>query len=288
MASDELMGLVNRLLVSAQALAAVTARLRLDEQGERGDPAVRAQLDRVVEALGLTEKLDQLDAQERRFALSLARSYLAQAMDLVDEPARAGAWTHSDPVLLNAQGSASGVVARLFEQAGLGSPDARILDVGTGVAGLAIALCSTFPGATVVGLDPWEPALALARKNVAAAGLDARITLFPTPIESFEDPDGFDLAWLPAFFIPRAVLENAVERIFALTRPGGMLVVAAPHGTDDDPLAAAVDDLFTVRSCGSVVPPEELITLLERAGFADVHEAERTWQAPLGLVVGRR
>jgi SAM-dependent methyltransferase len=285
--SEELMALVNRLLGSAQTLAAVTARLRLDELGERGDPAVRAQLDRVVDALGLTEELDRLGAQERSFALSFARSYLAQAMDLVEDPARGGAWTHRDPVLLNAQGSASGMVAGLFEQAGLGSPDARILDVGTGVAGLAIALCSTFAEATVVGLDPWEPALALARENVARAGLDSRITLLPTPIESFEDPDGFDLVWLPAFFIPRAVLENAVERIAALTRPGGKLVVPAPYGTED-PVAAAVDDLFTVRSGGSVVPPEELVAILERAGFSDVREVERTWQAPLRLVVGRR
>ncbi|CAN5300129.1 hypothetical protein BH20ACT13_BH20ACT13_12940 [soil metagenome] len=73
MAFDELMGLTNRLLTSAQALAAVTALLRLDELGVQGDPAVRAQLERVVDALGVGG-LDELDASERSVLVSFARS----------------------------------------------------------------------------------------------------------------------------------------------------------------------------------------------------------------------
>ena len=286
MAFDELMGLTNRLLTSAQALAAVTALLRLDELGAQGDPAVRAQLERVVDALGVS--LDELDASERSVLVSFARSYLGQAVDLVENPERVGAWGYNDPVVLRAQGSASAVVARLIAGAGLGSPDARILDVGTGVAGLAVALCSAFPNATVVGLDPWEPSLAIARENVADAGLENRITLLTTPVQSFDDAEGFDLVWLPAFFIPEAVLDAAIERIFLVTRPGGTFVVGARYGVRDDALVSAVDDLFTVRSGGSIAYPDDLIPRLERAGFADVREIDRTWEAPLRLVEGRR
>jgi SAM-dependent methyltransferase len=185
---------------------------------------VRAQLDRVVDALGVSEDCAALNDGERSVVLSIARSYLAQALDLVEDPARPGAWSHADPVLLRAQGSASALVARLIAEAGLGSDDARILDVGTGVGGLAIAFCTTFPRSTVVGVDPWEPALSIARENVALAGLDARVTLSTTPVEELDDPDGFDLAWLPSFFIPERVLAAAFERIFAVTRPGGILV----------------------------------------------------------------
>src|SRR5688500_6902966 len=131
------MGLSNRLLTDAQGLAALVARLRLDELGVEGDPAVRAQLDRVVDALGAREHLEQLDEGERSVVVSFARSYLAQALDLVEDPAGAGARSHADPVLLEAQGSASSVVARLIADAGLGTAGARILDVGTGVGGLA-------------------------------------------------------------------------------------------------------------------------------------------------------
>ncbi|HXV57502.1 MAG TPA: class I SAM-dependent methyltransferase [Gaiellaceae bacterium] len=288
MGFEEVMALTNRLLTSAQALAAVAARIRLDELEVAGDPAVRAQLDRVLGELGVADDVEALDERERSIVVSFARSYLAQALDLVDDPARGGAWSYSDPTLLRAQGSASAAVARLITEAGLGSPGARILDVGTGVGGLAIAFCTTFPDATVVGIDPWEPALAIARESVASAGLEARVTLLPASIEDFEDPDGFDLVWLPSFFIPEAVLDGAIERVFALTRPGGTVVVGAPYAGEADPVASAVDDLVTVRSGGSILDPADGVARLRRAGFAEAHEIERTWDAPLQLVAARR
>jgi hypothetical protein len=76
-AFEELMELTNRLLVSTHALAALAARLRFDLLGADGDAAVRAQLDRVIEVLGVQEQLDALDAGERAVLLAFARSYLA-------------------------------------------------------------------------------------------------------------------------------------------------------------------------------------------------------------------
>lgn len=288
MSFEELMGLSNRLLTNAQGLAALVARLRLDELGVDGDPAVRAQLDRVVDALGASEHLEQLEEGERSVVVSFARSYLAQALDLVEDPARAGAWSHADPVLLDAQGSASSVVARLIADAGFGTAGARILDVGTGVGGLAVALATRFPESSVVGIDPWEPALALARAKVASAGLDGRVTLQATKVEELDDPDGFDLVWLPAFFIPESVLDRAIDRIHAVMRPGATLVVGIPFGAGEDSLASAVDDLFTVRAGGSVLDPEDGLARLRRAGLVDVRELERDWDPPLRLLAGRR
>ena len=288
MAFEELMGLSNRLLTNAQALAALTARLRLDELGVEGDPDVRVQLDRVVDALGAREFVQGLDEGERSVVLSFARSYLAQALDLVEDPARAGSWSYADPVLLQAQGSASAVVARLIADAGLGTADARILDVGTGVGGLAVAFATRFPESTIVGIDPWEPALALARERVASAGLDGRVTLLNQTVQELEDPDGFDLAWLPSFFIPEPALDEAIARIYTILRPGATVVVGMYDVADEDPLASAVHDLFTVRAGGSVVSSEDALARLRHAGFDDARELERDWDAPLHLVVGRR
>lgn len=285
---DELMGLVNRLLVSAHALAALAARLRLDELGTDGDGAVRAQLDRVTDVLGVREQLDALDPGERAVLLAFARSYLAQGLDLVDDPAREGAWTYSDPVLLQAQGSASAVVATLLSDLGLVRPGARILDIGTGVAGLATAFCTVASDTTVVGIDPWPPALELARRTVAAAGLQSRVTLVETTIQDFEDPDGFDLAWLPSFFIPEAALDDAFVRVYELLRPGGRIVVGVTFADESAPLAHATDDLVTVRSGGSVLGVDNAIARLTRAGFSALHELERTWNLPLRFVVGER
>lgn len=283
MAMEAAMGLTNRLLAQAQALAAVTAYLRLQADGQPGDPALRPWLERVVDLLGARNDLDGLSDRERGVVVAFARSYLRQAMDLADEPARPNAWSHTDPTILQAQGRASAVVARLMSEAGLAQPGARILDVGTGVAGLAIALCETFPGATVVGIDPWEPSLALARANVLAAGLEGRITLRQVPIEGLDDAEGFDVAWFPSFFIPEEVLDDAVRQIRGLLRPGGRLVAGVVEATDD-PLAGAVDGMITVRSGGSALEPAELVSRLRRAGFAKADEVPRTWRAPLRLV----
>jgi ubiquinone/menaquinone biosynthesis C-methylase UbiE len=179
-------------------------------------------------------------------------------------------------------------VARLIAGSGLGTPDARILDVGTGVGGLAVAFATRFPESTIVGIDPWEPALALAREKVAAASLDGRVTLLNTTVQELDDADGFDLVWLPSFFIPEPVLDTAIARINALMRPGATLVVGLRYGEDDESLASAADDLFIVRAGGSVVYPEDAIARLRNAGFADPREVERDWDAPLRLVIGRR
>jgi len=245
------------------------------------------ELDRVADALGTRELYDALDERERAIAIAFARSYLRQALDLVDDPTRAPGWSYTDPVLLQAQGAASAVVAQLIARAGVGSPDARILDVGTGVAGLAIALCSTFPESTVVGLEPWEPSLAIARMNVAEAGLESRIALVDAVIQDFDDPDGFDLVWLPSFFIPESVIGGAVARIHGLLRPDGTLVVGTTE-TDEESLDAAVDDLRTVRSGGSLVSAADARSRLEQAGFADVHDLDLGTDAPVRLIVGTK
>ncbi len=287
MAMEAAMALANRLLAPAHALGAVTAYLRLKEGARTADPALQARLEEIVDVLDARATLDALTAQERAIVAAFARSYLHQALELMDDPGRANAWSHSDPALLQAQGAASAAVARLIAGAGLGEPGSRILDVGTGVAGLAIAFCQAFPDSTVVGIDPWEPALELARDNVSRAGLESRIALHGLPIERFEDDDGFDLVWLPSFFIPHDVLDGAFLRARSLLRPRGALVVGIMEGPND-PLARAVDALITVRSGGAVLELDRTMARLAQAGFAGVREIERTWQAPLRFILARK
>jgi precorrin-6B methylase 2 len=282
------MSMVSRLLGQAQALAGLTARLRLQDTNGSGDPLLRQQLDRVVEHLGAQPVLENISPQERDILTAFALSYFRQALELMEDPIRPGEWSYTDPILLQAQGSASAVVATLFVEANIGKPDARILDVGTGVAALAIAFCKSYPQATVVGLDPWEPALNLAEKNISAAGMEKRITLRREYIQSYDDPEGFDLVWLPAFFIPEAVLDEAIRNIYRITRPEATIVVGCSYDESEDPLLTAVDDLLTVRSGGTPLTRDDAMARLTRAGFSNVQQVERTWKAPLQFVVGKR
>src|SRR5439155_7055194 len=130
----------------------------------------------------------------------------------------------------------------------------------TGVGALAIAFCRTFPASTVVGIDPWEPSLALARANVAAADLGSRITLVNARIEDFTD-DSFDLVWMPAIFLSESILDDGVAHAVRALRPGGHVVLGRYTGSDD-PLVAALGDLRTIRSGGALLGADETSTLL--------------------------
>src|SRR5437764_11831196 len=262
---NELLALTTRLLTEAESLAALVARLKLDAAGAPGDPEVTARLDRVVDVIGATDLRAELDERQRATVIGHATTMLRQAIDLIDDPVRPGGWYYTDPQILQGQGASSVIVAQLIAGAGLGTENARILDIGTGVGALAVAFCRAFPGSSVVGIDPWELSLELARQNVAAAGLASRITLRQARLEAFEDDEGFDLVWMPVIFVSKTVLEDAVRRAVAAMRPGAQIVVGRYAGSDD-PLVGTLGDLRTVRPGGSGLGPSDTRPRLECAG----------------------
>lgn len=283
---EDTLAVVRRLTAEAYALAAVAARVRLDELGVQGDPQVRAQIDRITQHLELGD-LDGLTPPVRANLLAGVRANLRQALELVESPEGEASWSHVDPVLLQSQGQASAGVAALFIGAGLGRADARILDVGTGVAGLAMAFCRAYPAATVVGIDPWPPALELARANVAEAGLGSRISLVQSTIEDLNDAAGFDLVWFPSTFIPEAVLDASLRAVHRLTRTGAEVVIAVFEHPENQ-LASATERLKTARAGGSLLSVEDAIERAGRAGFVDAHLVAVTWPGPMRLIVARR
>lgn len=68
----------------------------------------------------------------------------------------------------------------------------RVIDVGTGTARIPIELCRMHPTCTVVATDLADHMLAVAKRNVQAAGLDARITLRRADAKTTLD-DRFDV-----------------------------------------------------------------------------------------------
>jgi SAM-dependent methyltransferase len=299
MSVDRVVSVAGPLLASAEALAAVGAALRLRGGGGGGDPAppdLVARLDAVLDALGLRQAVDALDSEEAASLLSLVAGSLAQAADLVAAPRRAG-WDHENADILTMQGSTSALLADVFQRrvvpvlagdlAGrLDGGGASFLDVGAGVGALAIAMCRVWPALGVVGLDPWEPALRLAREHVVAAGLGDRIELRQERVERMRDTDRHDLAWLPTFFISAAVLAPGIERVHAGLRAGGCAILGL-YARPDDALGAAAADLRTLRQGGASVTPQQLAGLMTTVGFVDVDSiADPAW--PVEFVVGRR
>ena len=99
----------------------------------------------------------------------------------------------------------------------------EMLDLGTGTARIPIALCQADPKAKVLATDLSAPMLELARRNVAAAGLNARIRCFEGDAKHLARPDG-------AF---EAVISNSI--IHHIPDPGPvvreMVRLVAPGGT---------------------------------------------------------
>jgi SAM-dependent methyltransferase len=296
MTVERLLATLGPMLASTEALAAIGASLRLRHEGGRVEPELAVRLDAVLDALGIRELVNALNEQEASSLLGLVGSFVGQAGDLVAHPGRAG-WDHEDADILVAQGTTSTLLARVFERSvvpslgddlvsRLDAGGASVLDVGAGVGALSIAMCRLWPMLRVVGIDPWEPALELARAHVAAAGLEGQIELRPEAVEQLEDTDAHDLAWVPAFFIRESVLEPALERVLVALRAGGGAIVGL-YARPGNPLAAAVADLRTVRQGGALITAQELAVLMARVGFAGVEVlTDPAW--PTVFVVGRR
>src|SRR5215475_6873038 len=181
---ETLLGVSQRLNASVEALAALGAELRLRRDGAKVEGRVRDGLREVVAGIapGL---LDSVSADQEAVCLAFIRAFFRQALDLLENPARAPGWTYEDPIVLQAMGQASRRVVHAIDELASQRPQLRatlerpgvLLDIGTGVGWLAIEAARTWPALDVVGIDIWEPALVLARNNCAASGLSGRIAL---------------------------------------------------------------------------------------------------------------
>ena len=264
MSSDQMVKTLIPMLTVAEAAAAVGASLRLRREERQVAPELRARLDAVLDVLGIHDAVDGLQDHESLALLGIVEGFLTQAADFVGEPSRS-VWDHEDPGILLAQGYTSVLVAgalRRFIVPAIGDelarrldePDASFLDVGSGVAALSVAMCRIWPSLRVVGVDSWPPANALAKEAVAAAGLEERIELHEGAIESLDDADRFDFAWVPTFFIGQPALTPALGRVHAAMRPGGWVTLGI-YARPGDPFADALADLRTVRQGGTLITP---------------------------------
>jgi hypothetical protein len=206
------------------------------------------------------------------------------------------AWTGHDDQALLSQGWASAQMAHAFTtfvvpmldglSELLSAPSPVMLDVGVGVAALAVAYCQAIPSLRVVGLDVFPRALELARRTVEEAGMGDRIELRLQDVAALADRNRYCLCWLPAPFVPRPSIDAGLSGIVGSLVPGGWVVLghaklAGPRRSD------ALTRFQTIAFGGTVVDGELARDLLRRAGLQDVETLPTPAGAP-GLTVGRR
>ena len=290
---ESMLGVAGRLGSSADALAALGALIKIESEHLPVDPDVHAVLQAIgAELLGAPVAVTPESAP----ALGLAQTFFAQGAELLRNPGRTGGWDQVDVGLLQGIGRmsmsvAGAITAAAQVQPGLAeqlSGEVRILDIGTGTGWLAIALAETYPLARVVGIDIFAPALELAQANVSAASLDDRIELKQQDALALADTAEFSAVWLPLPFLPAAIVPGVLEAVRGSLRPGGWLVAGtfAPGGPGR--LAELLMDLRTLRSGGRPWVADDLLPVLNSAGYVDHTQVPRTWTAPVHLFLGRR
>jgi len=278
-AAPALRDLLLQLNTSAGALAAIAAALSARVTGRALAPGLGAHLDEVLGALGVREQLDELSPLERASTLGEIRTLWATSTRLLAAAPPEPGWAPGDAELAQAAGDVSAafpnlLASRLLPELGglaerLEADGAAFLDVGAGVAALSIAMARAWPRLRVVGLEPWAPALSIARGHAKGAGVEDRVELRAGVGEALCDEAAFDLAWVPSLFIPEGVISPIFARVFRALRRGGWLIVPAIVPVQA-PLVTSVVRLRTALWRGCTLSVDALAERLEASGFSDV------------------
>ena len=293
MAEETALSAAVRLAIAMEAAAALAAYVRVTTESIEVDALVHTLLEGI--AAEVASDAGEIGATGQSI-VGMVRAFLRQATEMVENPARIGDWEYVDESILQGVGRLSMAITMAFRAAcetldGLGerlaTPGSTFLDVGTGTGWLAIATARTFPELHVTGIDIFEPALRLARANVAAEAMADRVDLEMLNAIDVTDEATYDAIWLPLPFMPAAIVPQAVAACTRALRPGGWLLPGTFAGPGDN-LSQMLVDLRTVRSGGHPWKASELVGLLNAHGLDDAQEVTRTWTAPVRLYAGRR
>jgi SAM-dependent methyltransferase len=271
------------------------AALALATTGEE-ETALTAAAAQVLVAVGLIEKPGRLPHGVDASAAPLIGHQAAAPLHKTSALIRTGRadWSAQSDDSLLAQGRASAQGARAFAEFGLphlgdlavrlAAPGARMLDVGTGVGALAVSYAEAFPALHVLGIDVMDRVLDLARQTIASSAVPDRVAVRKQDVAELTDDAGFDLAWIPAPFVPEPALRRGMSRIAATLRPGGWVMMA--HGKYGlDPVSDAVTRFQTVAYGGTALDDTAARELLTDNGLTSVMTAPTPPGTP-GITLG--
>ena len=158
-------------------------------------------------------------------------------------------------------------------------PGARMIDVGTGIGGLAVAAAEALPQVTVVGIDVLPRVLALAERVRAASPAADRVVLRQQDVTTLDEQDAYDLAWVPAPFIPEPALRIGLPAVARALRPGGWLMLG--HGKyTGDPVDDALNRFKTVAFGGTALDDAGAQRSLVDAGLSPVSTVPTPFGSP--------
>ncbi len=283
---DQLNALLHDGDLAIWSIAAIALALQ-GEVSEEQQAAVQA----VLQATGV-DRTASLGAEDAGGLAAQAAASIHQVAALLRGDGQM--WAAQSDEALRAQGRASAQGAAVFAQRGLPmltglrekfAEGARMLDVGTGVAAMAVAYAELFPRLTVVGIDVMPRVLAMAEETVAASSVSDRVILRRQDVISLDESETYALAWLPAPFIPESALEVGVQRVVESLLPDGWLMLG--HGKyGGSALDDAVGRFKTIAFGGTALDDGQAEEMLRSAGLVEVRTVRTPEGAP-AITVGR-
>lgn len=157
----------------------------------------------------------------------------------------------------------------------------RLLDVGGGSGGVAIATAEACPNLTATVLDLPE-VVPLTRRFIRQANATDRVRTLALDVTREPVPEEFDAAVAKAFVQTLAPDQAgpALSHIGAALRPGGTIYILGSGILDDSrcspPEAAIFNIVFlNIYRGGRAYTESEYRTWLIQAGFEDVHRARQ-------------
>jgi ubiquinone/menaquinone biosynthesis C-methylase UbiE len=170
------------------------------------------------------------------------------------------------------------------------SEGGRLLDVGCGVAWAMLNLALLHPEGRQVGIELVPAVAEEARRRAAALGVADRVEVRCQDARTFEDPDGFDLAFWAQPFFPVPTRAGTLAMIWRALKPGGVLVMqelfTPPEPDDEAATREFALERLVYESQGIDFAPsaERLAEEAAAAGF----EPSRIAQTPIGRCVVMR
>ncbi|CAM3963042.1 hypothetical protein GCM10009799_45440 [Nocardiopsis rhodophaea] len=302
----DLLARVDELATGAWVLAALAAAMETDPTAPLGE-----EHGAVLGAAGYAERTPDgwrlrpehraaLDALPVPEALPAQIAWMLRQMSDAAAGRPGGAEAEDDAELI-AEGEASGravgaLLDRLVDElpdidALLQRPDARFLDVGTGIGAVAATVVTRLPHARAVGLDIAPRALRLAEGHLAARGVGDRVELRHHDVADLAETDAYDLAWLPLTVLTPQAAERALPRVRAALRRGGRVIATAAPRTPGTGTGGVVGQAVTRwRLARAGITPwsaGELAQRLAATGLHDIREIELPPPATT-VVVARR
>jgi release factor glutamine methyltransferase len=217
-----------------------------------------------------------VDASERARFRELVRRRAAERVPVSQLTGRKEFWSLSLAVtrdVLSPRPETETLVQAALDLLPEGEAESRILDLGTGSGAIALALASERPAARITATDVSPAALAVARANAAALGLDARIELREGSLYAPVAGERFDLVVSNPPYVSETARAGLPPE---LAHEPDLALFAGPEGLDclRELVAGAPERLRPRGALALELAPDQAETVTDWCRAAGLHSVQ--------------